>query len=172
MTRRGIVIGVALALIAALGGAAAQDTVSSLTRPYSREEVDAKIPQPASAIPPMEAVGGTIGTAGTYRPADATNPRITRATLVSTAAGGTFSGTWSMALPTAPVIVLTPIAAAASIDCQLTAAPTTTTFQGRCWTAQSTVLNLGIITAGLTLNPVANSAAGIQVRVLAIPPTQ
>ena len=135
-------------------------------------DVQAMMPQPSDAAPPMESVTPSAGTAPTYRRSDAQPTRITRATTVTTVSGGTFSGTWSAPLPNAPVIVLTPISANASIDCQLTAAPTTSTFQGRCWTAQTTLLNLSIITAGLTLNPMNNTAAGVQVQVLAIPPTQ
>lgn len=127
----------------------------------------------ASTVPPTEAVTPAAGTAPTIRRGDAVAPRITRSTTVVTQSGGTFSGTWATPLANPnPVVTLTPIAANASIDCQLTAAPTTTGFQGRCWTAQTTTLNLSIITAGLTLNPMVNTAAGISVQVLAIPSTQ
>lgn len=123
-------------------------------------------------VPPGETVAGSIGSANMAMRADARPPRLTRATTVTTASGGTFSGTWDAPLVGTPTIVLTPIAANASIDCQLTSAPTSTTFAGRCWTAQTTSLNLTLITAGLTLNPMTNTAAGVQVQVIAIPPTQ
>lgn len=165
-------------LIAALWAvpclAAAQ--VSSLAAPMDVEAVTAAIaaavPQPADTLPPTEAVTPTAGAAPTYRRSDAVPVRITRATTVTTTTGGTFSGTWSTPLSAAPAIVMTPIAANASIDCQLTAAPTTTAFQGRCWTSQTTLLNLSLVTSGLTVSPTVNTAAGIQVQIVAIPPTQ
>lgn len=49
---------------------------------------------------------------------------------------------------------------------------TTTTAAGKCWTAQTTLLNLSIITAGLTLSPYGASLAGIPVQVIAVPTTQ
>lgn len=148
-------------------------SISGLATTSALSVVAATIPVAAGSLPPMEtSTTGAVGTAGTYRPATALAPRITRAAIVTTIAGGTGSVTWADALPSAPVVMLTPVSASSSIDCQLTSAPTTTTVAFRCFTAQTTVLNLGIITAGLTLNPVTNSAAGLQVHVLAIPTTQ
>lgn len=136
-------------------------------------DVQAILPQPNTAIPPPEAVGGAVGTAVTYLRSDAIPPRITRATNVVTGAGGTFSGTWGSALSAVPTLILTPISNGSSaVACQLTALPTTTTFAGQCWTSQTTTLNLSIITAGLNLNPFAAAASGIPVQVIAIPPTQ
>lgn len=127
---------------------------------------------PASVMPPMEAVTATAGVAQTCRRSDAVSPRITRSAIVTTSTGGTFAVTWAAALSSAPAVMLTPVAASASIDCQLTAAPTTTSVQGRCFTAQTLAITLAGVTAGLNLSPVSNSAAGIQVHVLAIPVTQ
>lgn len=130
------------------------------------------VPQPAAVIPSSEMVGGSVGASTDYMRADARLPRITRAVTVTTDSGGTFSGTWSTPFAVAPTIVMTPIAASTSIDCQLTAPPTASGFQGRCWSAQTTLLNLSIITAGISLNPVTNTAAGVQIQVIGIPPTQ
>ncbi len=128
---------------------------------------------PLSDIPPSsETVNGVIGTSNMAMRADARVPRITRATTVVTDSTGSFSGTWSSPLPANPTISLTPVATGASIDCQLTAMPTITTFQGRCYSAQTTTLNLGIVTAGLSLNPVTTTPAGVSVQVIALPPTQ
>ncbi len=145
---------------------------SSLATKAEVSAVAAMVPLRANALPPAEAVGGIVGTSPRYRGMDDAAPRITRATTVSTIAGGTFSGTWTTPMSGPPTIVMTPIAASASIDCQLTSAPTATTFAGRCWTSQSTVLNLGIITAGLTLLPTTPTAAGVSIQIIAIPPTQ
>lgn len=144
-------------------GASAQAYVSSLNPPC----------MPADIAPATETVGGAAGSSPECVRSDARAPRLTRAATVVTTTGGVFSGTWETPLAASdPTIVLTPIAASASVDCQLTAVPTATTFQGRCWTAQPTLLNLSIITTGLTLNPVVTSAAGITVQVIALPKTQ
>lgn len=93
---------------------------------------------------------------------------------VATISGGTFTGTWPTAFPVAPSIVLVPIVTGANaVECELTATPSTTGFQGRCWTASSGVtLNLSIITAGINLAPNAASAAGIPVEVIGMSPSQ
>lgn len=145
---------------------------SGLATKAEVQAVQSAMPVPANTLPPSENTAPAVGAQTRYAREDHIHPRITRATTVTTVSGGTFGGTWTTPLPAPPTIVMTPIAAAASIDCQLTSAPTTTTFAGRCWTSQTTLLNLTLITAGLTLNPTTNTAAGIQVQVIALPPTQ
>lgn len=130
-------------------------------------------PVKLSDTPPVsEGMSGVAGTQDEAARQDHTHPRISRSAVVTTGTNGVFSGTWANPMQSNPVIVLTPVSAGTSVDCQLTAAPTTTGFQGRCFQAQTSLLNLSIITAGLTLNPVANSPAGMQVHVLAIPSSQ
>lgn len=131
------------------------------------------MPAASSAVPALEVVGGAVGSSASFMRSDAVIPRISRTTTVTTITGGTFSGAWATALSATPNIVLTPIdIGGTGIECELTAAPTTTAFQGRCWTTQNTTLNLSIITVGLTLSPQTLSAAGVPVQVFAIPPTQ
>lgn len=172
--RQSLLIGATgVALLFAGLGAYAQISTSSQSQPMTPTDVQALIPPFSDTVPPSEMVGGSTGSTATIRRGDAANPRITRSTTVVTGAGGTFSGTWSTPLSSAtPVLVLTPIAASSSIDCQLTSAPNATTFAGRCWTAQTTLLNLSIITAGLTLNPMTTTAAGVSIQVIAIPSSQ
>lgn len=153
----------ALALAAVLGCAALAQDVGFSTN---------VMPLPATVASPGEVIAGQIGTALRYAREDHTHPRLSRTLTVTTAAGGTFSGTWSTPMASAPAVILTPIAASSSIDCQLTTPATTTGFTGRCWTAQTTTLNLGIITAGLSLNPMTATVAGVQVQVIALPQTQ
>lgn len=134
--------------------------------------MQALIPTAAATVPPIETVAGAAGSAGTYRPGTAVQPRISRATTVTTIAGGLFSGTWVTALASSPNIILTPIwAGSGNITCFLTSAPTTTAFAGKCTVDQSAVLGLSIVTAGLTVGPVA-AASGVSVQVVGLPPTQ
>lgn len=156
-------VSLGLGAVLLLGHAVAQDVGVS---------TQAQAPLPAISAPPSEVVGGQVGSQARYAREDHTHPRISRTMTVTTVAGGTFSGTWNTPLPGAPAVILTPIAANASTDCQLTAAPTTTGFQGRCWTAQTLAINAAGVAAGLNLNPVANTAAGVQVQVIALPQTQ
>lgn len=134
--------------------------------------VTVTVPDPASSTPVPEVVGGAVGSAVTYMRSDAVIPRISRATTVTTTTGGVFSGTWATALAATPNIVLVPVyTGVGNATCFLTAAPTTTTFAGKCTTDQSALLNLSIVTAGLTIGPIA-SPTGMSVQVFAIPPTQ
>lgn len=161
MLRR-VIYTAALAVAFSFGIAGAQDVGASSLNPVPLSDVP----------PPSEVLGGSAGNMDTASRANHTHPRITRAMTVTTASDGTFSGTWSVPLAAAPNISLVPIAPNTSIDCQLTAAPTASTFQGRCFSAQTTLLNLSIVTAGLTLNPVTNTGAGVSVQVIAVPATQ
>lgn len=104
----------------------------------------------------------------------ATNIMTAYTQTVATVTGGTFTGSWSPAFPVAPSVVLVPIVTGSSaIQCELTALPTASAFQGRCWTASApTTLNLSIVTAGLSLSPNAASASGISVLVIGMSPSQ
>lgn len=128
----------------------------------------------ASTVPPTETVGGAAGSATTIRRGDAVQPRITRATNCTLDATGSCSITWATALSSAPTIVTTPINPPASqaIMCNTTATPTTTAVSIKCWTIQTTLLSLAIVTTGLTLAPAATAPAGTVVQVIAIPNTQ
>lgn len=157
----------ALVLVAVLPSlqarSSAQMTVSSLTGP----------PIPADFVPPSEAIGGAIGVdTAMYARSDHTHPRITRVAVVSTDASGNWAVTWSTPLAATPAVF--PIAVNAGslpVTCNVTARSTTAA-SGKCWGAQSALLNLSIITAGLTLTPDVAVGAGVSVQVVAIPATQ
>lgn len=138
--------------------------------------LQAAMPQPATTVPPIEVPAGTVGTAGTYRPADSAMPRITRAGSCALSASGTCTVTWSLALPASansPNVIVTPINTGSQpISCNLTAVPTATSASIRCWTSQTTSLTLPIVTAGLTLAPNVAAAPGTVVQVTALPATQ
>lgn len=150
--------------------------VNTSVRPVDAQDVGvsgvAAPPLPSADAPPSEVLTAVRGASDRYAREDHGHARMTRSMVVTTGSGGTFSGTWSSPLAQAPVIVMTPVSASTSIDCQLTAAPTVNGFAGRCWSAQTTTLNLSIITAGLNLNPVASTASGVQIHVVALPPSQ
>lgn len=153
---------VALAVWAFASPAIAQ--ISSVSSP-------AAPPAPASTIPQSELVSGSVGTSTDYMRADARLPRITRVAIVTTDGSGNWSVTWSSALAATPVVLAIPVSSGTQPVMCVVATASTTTATGKCWVGQTTVLNLSIVTAGLTLNPNAN-AASMSVQVLAIPTTQ
>ena len=57
------------------------------------------------------------------------------------------------------------------VTCQLTAAPTTTTFSAKCLVEAPLSLTLALVTAGLSIGP-ANAPVGTVVQVTALPQTQ
>lgn len=137
-------------------------------------DIQAMLPQPASAVPPAETVAGSAGAGLTYRRGDAVQPRITRSTTCTLDGTASCSVTWTTAMSGGtPTISITPINAGSNpIACNLTSAPTTTTVAIKCWISQTTLLNLSLITAGLTLQPFQNALAGTQVQIIALPSTQ
>lgn len=136
--------------------------------------VQAQIPTVASTVPPIEAVGGAPGSPGTYRPGNAVQPRITRATNCTLDSTGSCTVTWATALTAAPQIIATPVNPSGSqaMICNTTATPTLTGASIKCWVMQTTTLTLGIVTAGLSLIPATTAPASTVVQIIAIPPTQ
>lgn len=135
--------------------------------------VEQQIPKPATTVPPTEMVGGTMGTAGTYRPADAAAPRITRAGVVTTtAATGDWSITWSTPLMAVPVVYPIPVNSTTQpIICNVTTRLMTGA-SGRCWFARTLPATLLSLSALITFDVFGAAASGVTVQVLAIPPTQ
>lgn len=155
----------AVAIFLAAGGAHAQALISGT----------APAPLPSNIIPSSEAIGGAIGSdVVMYATANHQHPRITRATTCTLDSNGACTITWASALSSAPTIAYAPIntTAVAPVVCNLTAVPTTTTVSLKCWTSQTTLLSLSIVTTGLTLNPFAQAVAGTQIQIIALPPTQ
>lgn len=174
MTARDWMVALIVASVVLIAGG----TGAAITQGWAQaQQVEASSlngpPMPADAVPPSETVAGQIGAMDRYAREDHTHPRITRSTTVLTDASGNWSVTWSSAMMATPTVFpLAVNAGAQPITCNV-ATRTTTGATGRCWTASSgSLLNLSIITAGLTVLPYGNSAAGVQVQVIAIPPSQ
>lgn len=137
--------------------------------PAELQAVQAQIPQPASTPPPAEMIGGAVGSAGTYRPADARQPRITRSTTLTLGADGTATFDWTeqgaLSLPVQPVV--TPIHAGAGVPDCWAISVSTTSVRVKCVVetiAAVTILGVGII--GSTSNA---NAAGMTVGVIVLP---
>lgn len=129
---------------------------------------------PGDTIPPSETTSGQIGGQANYARSDHIHPRITRATTCVLDATGSCTITWATPLPSAPTIGTTPInpTAAQAIMCNTTATPTATSVSIKCWTIQTTLLSLAIITAGLNLVPATTAPAGTNIQVIALQPSQ
>ena len=127
-------------------------------------------PAPATAIPPSETVPGAIGTDVTkYATADHIHPRISRMNVVSTDSSGSWSITWSTVMASTPGVFVIPINSGdMPVTCNVVTRSTTGA-SGKCWNGQTTLLNLSIVTAGLTVTPDVSVGAGVQVQVIAVP---
>lgn len=166
-----------LAALLCAGTASADLSVSQRAPDMSgyatRSDIDAiqaTIPKPASAVPPAEMIGGSAGTPGTYRPADARAPRITRSKTVQLAADGTATFDWSEqgALATPVQVVLTPVYTGAAVPKCWATAVTATSASLKCVIESVSVVQ--IIGLGINIGSVANTApAGLQVGVIALP---
>ena len=160
-------------MTAALAAVATKADIQAATTPLATKgdvsAVQAAIPQPASAVPPAEMTGGSVGTAGTYRPADARNPRITRSRTLTLAADGTATFDW-----TAQGSLVAPV--------QVVIGPIFPNTGGvpKCWTvtASATAATIKCVTetvallsvVGINIGSVTNSApAGMQVGVVVLP---
>lgn len=157
------------------GGTDSTLDISSLATIRDVQGVKAAIPQPASTLPPTEAVGGAIGTAGSYRPADARQPRITRSRTVTLASDGTATFDWTTqgALSTPVQVAITPIyTGSGAPNCWATSA-TATSVSIKCVLAvpQNITLNALTVaaTTGLNLFPYTGSMSGMSVGVIVLP---
>lgn len=164
-------IGLALALQVVSAPSAPVD-LSTLATKADIEAVQAAQPQPASATPPSEVVGGQMGSQVRYAREDHTHPRITRAAVVTTDSTGAWSVTWAAAVSTPPVVLPVPVNASTQpIVCNVTTR-TTTSASGRCWLARTLPATLTLLTNLISFDIFGGAATGIQVQVLAIPVTQ
>jgi hypothetical protein len=102
---------------------------------------------------------------------DAVRATQVQRAMVTTAADGTFSGTWSVPFPSAPGWYQADIdianATAAPYKCSFVASTVTATgFSGRCVQLIATTLPATLAAVlGLTVSPIANAAGGLTVRV-------
>ncbi len=169
------------AAAAAQAKADAAATPSSVTSAVSalQSTVMAAIPAPATTVGNPEMVGGAVGTSTAYKRGDWVPPRISRTGTCTLSASGTCSASWTTAFPAGTTVNMIgdPVAvnttAANPISCNITSAPTISGVAVKCWQAQNTILNLTLITAGLTLSPfAATTLSGVVVTVSAFPVSQ
>lgn len=125
------------------------------------------MPKRATTLPPTEVVAPTLGTSTAYRGADDPQPRITRAKQCTLDATASCTVTYEALAAANPNVI--PVAQSTSpIFCTKTAAATTTSASIKCWLYQSAVLNLAIVTTGLTIGP-ALAPAGTLVDITVLP---
>lgn len=102
---------------------------------------------------------------------DAQRATVVQASTVMTAADGSFIGTWPVPFATAPTARSATVEIASGTSapfvCSFIAGSVTTTgFTGRCFQLVSTTLPATVTAlVGLTINPVANAAGNLTVRV-------
>lgn len=145
--------------------------VSTLATKEELGALQSAIPKPASSIPPMEMPGGSVGTAGTYRPADARQPRVTRSKTLVLGASGTATFDWSAqgALNTPVQVATTAVYTGTGVPKCWVTDTSATAVTVKCVVENNTLLNLAAVTAGINLN--GGSAAGMSVGVIVLPPS-
>lgn len=155
-------------------GVAAQ---AQLTNPGSVDPValanaiSAMTPAPCP-VPSADTLNGSAGTSPVCmtRP-DASRPTQVQRLTVTTAADGTFSGTWPAAFTAAPVtywaVADVNSVTSAPYHCSFVAGTVTATaFSGKCWQIVATTLPTTVAAlSGLVVSPLQNAAAGVTVRV-------
>lgn len=161
MNRKAVLLPIVALLAMAGGGYAVGQVVSPLTQPASSSDVatlQAAIPKPATAAPMVDTMGGAVGSETTlFALANHQHPRRADSQIVTTTAGGVFSGTYPAGFfPTAPTVDISWVnKGALSMTCELTNDPTTSGFTGRC----TTISLAALLAAG----------AGVKVHVVSFP---
>lgn len=113
----------------------------------------AAMPKPATTPPPGESSSGAVGTDTRYALANHTHPRVSWSPVVTTVAGGTFSGTIPSGMFTAITIDLTWKASGPTV-CQLSAY-SLTSFAGNCYS--------------LSVASILAAGSGVEVHVVVLP---
>lgn len=145
---------------------------SNLATKSDVASLQSTMPMPANAAPPMDGAVAQIGSqTQRYQLQDSVRPRITRSFTVQLAADGTATADWStQPLPTTGKVVLTPrYTGSGAPKCWTTASATTTSVPIKCVIESGAIINLSIVTSGLTLNSAAN---GMFVDVIVLPASQ
>lgn len=134
----------------------------------------ASVPPACSQLFPVATPAGSVGSLSPcIPPSDATPITVVQKARVTTGSTGTWAITWATPFTSStPVVNAIPINSGSEPVICNTTASTATAASGQCWTLTTTVLSLAIVTAGLTLNPSGNSAAGITVQLIGGNPTQ
>jgi hypothetical protein len=163
-----------LIALAALGGAVAYAQISNPTVGATLDDVNAAI---VAAIPsdcPAPLSDALVATAGSQarcmpRP-DAQRATLVQSLDVTTAADGTFTGSWPAAFATAPkgYIADIPVSGTSSAPYKCSFITVTATgFSGKCYQIVATTLpTTATALLGLTISPLQNAAAGLSVRVI------
>lgn len=159
------------AALAQVSGYAPGPDLSGFAKQSDVQAVQSQIPKPASTVPPSEMPGGSVGSPGTYRPADARQPRITRSRTVTLAADGTATFDWSAQGPLATPgqVVVTPVYTGAGVPKCWATAVTANSASVKC--VVETVASVSVLGVGL-IGSVSNAPpSGLQVGVIALPPS-
>jgi len=158
------------AISAAVASLASQSQLTTM-----QNSLQALIPSPASTVPGMEIVGGSAGSAGTFRRGDAIQPRISRSKTVTLDATGaaTFDWTSQGALASTGQVIATPVYTGANAPTCWATSVSTTAVSIKCKMGGTVSITLAALTAaaalGLTLDPFSGSVSGMSVGVIVLP---
>lgn len=120
-------------------------------------------------VPAADTYTGTAGSGPRCMPkADAARPTQVQTSNSTTAADGTFSGTWPVPFATAPSYARADINTVDRPHICSVLTTTATGYSGKCYAVASTTLPGTLLAlGGLVVSPVINPTAGLAVRVIA-----
>jgi hypothetical protein len=147
-------------------------TATNVAIAAARAKADAAaaaLPPTCSTVPAADTVGGTVGTGAACIPkADAARSTQVMPAQATTAADGTFSGSWPGTFPTTPTTAFASAKTTADpYTCQV-ATITTTGYAGKCWKKTQTITlpSTAIALLSLQLINAAAAPAGITVMIV------
>lgn len=133
------------------------------------------VPAKCAAVPSMETLNGSTGTATCFVSADGNAPTIVQAAKVTTTSGGAFTVGWAKTFTSsAPMPWANPLTTgSAPVMCNITSS-TSTSVSGQCWGFPTTITlpSIALNLLGLVLNISVASPSGMNVWVGARDTTQ
>lgn len=140
------------------------------------QELSPAVPVPSGSIPSSGVTGGSIGSQLTYIPGDAAPPLSVQAMNVTLGTNCLWTGTFGQSfVSSTPIVHAAPVQSNSDtqvLQCAVTARSSATE-SGKCFFSQTTVLNLSIITTGLTLFPYQSTTCPAdQLMIIGREPTQ
>lgn len=120
-------------------------------------------------VPAQDTYTGSAGTGPRCMPkADASRPTQVQTSTASTAADGTFSGTWPVPFSATPSYARADINVADRPHVCSVLTLTAVSYTGKCYAVASTTLPGTLVAlGGLVVSPVTNPSTGLTVRVIA-----
>lgn len=163
--------------LSSISSAATQAQQEAATALQQASAAQAAVPPVCISVPTIDTLSGTVGTSTPCTP-PANNTRPTSVQAANTTLNAdcswavTFARAFTSSTPIIYASVVLPSGATQPVPCFATVRSSTTN-SGKCFPGQTTLLNLSIVTSGLSLNAFGSiCTAGTAVMVVGREPTQ